>query len=143
MIKAVWHLSSVFDIWSIVNTEYLKTDNLDSGRVWNAPDSPRLSANEKARAGGVVAESGRIMNYPGPFVCLTKAIWLAILGLTLDMRICNITVLLGKWVSHQASSLKVKTVVYSELFKCKIMYSKKHIHVHRPMTKGSARCTKK
>ena len=65
MIKAVWPLSSVFDIWSVVNTEYLKTDNLDSGRVWNTPDSPRLSANEKARAGGVAAESGRI-HVPAP-----------------------------------------------------------------------------
>ena len=35
-------------------------DNLDSGRVDNIPDIPWLSTNEKAGAGGVAAESGRI-----------------------------------------------------------------------------------
>ena len=38
----------------------MKTDNLDSGRVDNISDIPRLSANEKVRAGDVAAESGRI-----------------------------------------------------------------------------------
>ena len=36
------------------------TDNLDSGRVDNIPDIPRLSTNEKAVVGGMAAKSGRI-----------------------------------------------------------------------------------
>ena len=35
-------------------------DNLDSARVDNIPDIPRLSTNEKVGAGGVAAESGRM-----------------------------------------------------------------------------------
>ena len=35
-------------------------DNLDSGHVDNVSDIPRLSRNEKAGVGGVVAESGRM-----------------------------------------------------------------------------------
>ena len=41
-------------------------DNLDHGRVDNIPDIPRLLTNEKAGAGGVAAESGRINYNPSP-----------------------------------------------------------------------------
>ena len=37
-------------------------DNLDPGHVDNIPDISRLSTNEKALAGGLAAESGRILN---------------------------------------------------------------------------------
>ena len=37
-------------------------DNLDSGRMRNASDSPRLLTNKKAGVGGVASESGRIFN---------------------------------------------------------------------------------
>ena len=57
--------------------------NLDSGRVDKVSDIPRLSTSEKAGAGGVVAESGRMVFCPQlcwkTLHCYTWFMWCTIL----------------------------------------------------------------
>ena len=58
----VWKVLSPVWIWQYgLNTVHLKTDNIDSGHVYNIPDLPCVSTNEMAGLRGVVAENGRII----------------------------------------------------------------------------------